>query len=151
MGVELRHTSTIGGGAGGLRADSSSPRGRLRYRRPMDVIIWHNPSCSKSRQALELLKQRGLEPTVRRYLQDPPSPEEIRSTLSKLGFEDPHGLVRKREKLNAELGVAEMTADEVIETMAEHPRLIERPVVIVGDRARIGRPTEAIEEVLPGG
>lgn len=114
----------------------------------MDVVIWHNPSCSKSRQALALLKERGLEPTVRQYLKDPPSAEELRAVIEKLGFDDPHGLVRKKEKQFAELGVAEMEGDAVVAAMAEHPKLIERPVVITDEGARIGRPTEAILDIL---
>ena len=114
----------------------------------MDVVIWHNPSCSKSRQALALLKERDLEPTVRLYLKDPPSAEELRATIEKLGFDDPQELVRKKEKQFAELGVAEMEGDAVVDAMAAHPKLIERPVVITDRGARIGRPTEAILEVL---
>lgn len=114
----------------------------------MDVVIWHNPSCSKSRQALALLKERGHEPTVRPYLKDPPSEQELRAVLKKLGAEDPRALVREKEKQYAELGVADMEGAAVVKAMAEHPRLIERPVVITDKGARIGRPTEAILEVL---
>lgn len=114
----------------------------------MDIVIWHNPSCSKSRQALELLKERGHAPTVRQYLKDPPSAAELRAVLKKLGAKDPHALVRTKEALYAELGVASMQGDAVLEAMAENPRLIERPVVITKKGARVGRPTEAILEVL---
>ncbi|HEY8432005.1 MAG TPA: arsenate reductase (glutaredoxin) [Sandaracinaceae bacterium] len=114
----------------------------------MDVVIWHNPSCSKSRQALALLKERGYEPTVRQYLKDPPTVEELRAVLKKLGAADPHALVRKKEKEYAEFGIAKLSGDAVLRALAEHPRLIERPVVITDKGARIGRPTEAILEVL---
>lgn len=114
----------------------------------MDVVIWHNPSCTKSRQALELLTERGYEPTVRQYLKDPPSEGELRAVLKKLGFRDPKELLRTKEKEYAALGVAELEGDAVVRAMAEHPRLIERPVVITKKGARIGRPTEAILEVL---
>ncbi len=114
----------------------------------MDVVIWHNPSCSKSRQALELLEERGLEPTVRRYLADPPNAKELRAVLKQMGTKDPHDLVRKREKLYGELGVADLEGPDVIAAMAENPKLIERPVVITKKGARIGRPTEAILEIL---
>ena len=114
----------------------------------MHVVIWHNPGCSKSRQALELLKQRGLEPTVRQYLLDAPSVKELEVVLKKLGLEDPRDLVRTKEKLYGELGVAELKGKKLIAAMAEHPRLIERPVVIAGEHARIGRPTEQILEIL---
>lgn len=114
----------------------------------MDVVIWHNPSCSKSRQALELLKARGLAPAVRQYLKDPPSVEELEAVLKKLGARDPLALARKKEALYAELGVASLDRAGVLAALAEHPRLIERPVVITAKGARIGRPTEAILEVL---
>ena len=114
----------------------------------MTVVIWHNPKCTKSRQALALLEERGLSPTVRRYLDDPPSAKEIRDVVRKLGLPNAHGLVRTKEALYDELGVAKMTPAQVVDTLAAHPRLIERPVVITDKGARIGRPTEAIEEVL---
>lgn len=113
----------------------------------MDVIIWHNPSCSKSRQALALLKERGLEPTVRRYLEDPPTAEELTRVVEQLGG-DARALVRKKEALYGELGASALEGEALIAAMATHPRLIERPVVITDKGARIGRPTEAILEVL---
>lgn len=138
----LREPST---GKSTVRAPGLSPLLRCA---PMNVVIWHNPSCSKSREALALLKERGYEPTVREYLKDPPSLEELRGVLKKLGARDPHALVRKKEKEYAELGVAKLEGDAVLRAMAEHPRLIERPVVITKKGARIGRPTESILEVL---
>lgn len=114
----------------------------------MDVVIWHNPRCSKSRQALALLQERGIEPTVRRYLEDPPSRDELKAVLKELGADHPRALVRTKEPLYKELGVAELDAEGVIDAMAENPRLIERPVVITKKGARLGRPTEAILEVL---
>jgi arsenate reductase len=114
----------------------------------MDVVIWHNPSCSKSRQALELLKERGYAPTVRQYLKDPPTEAELRAVLKKLGAKDPHALVRTKEALYEALDVASLRGDAVVHAMAEHPKLIERPVVITPKAARIGRPTEAILELF---
>lgn len=114
----------------------------------MSLVIWHNPSCSKSRQALALLKDKGLDPTVRQYLKDPPSAEELRAAVAALGSEDPMALVRKKEKLFKELEVGVMEGEAVIEAMAAHPRLIERPLVLTDKGARIGRPTEAILEIL---
>ena len=121
---------------------------RLLPSTPMDVVIWHNPGCSKSRQALALLEERGYAPTVRQYLKDPPSEDELRAVLRELGFEDPRALVRTKEKEYEELGGAQLEGDALVRAMAEHPRLIERPVVITKKGARIGRPTEAILEVL---
>ena len=114
----------------------------------MTVVIWHNPKCTKSRQALALLEERGLSPKVRLYLSDPPSVAEIRDVVRKLGLPDARGLVRTKEALYDELGVADMTPAKVVEALAKNPRLIERPVVITKKGARIGRPTEAIEEIL---
>lgn len=115
----------------------------------MSVILWHNPGCSTSKRALDLLRARGVEPTVRQYLKDPPSAKELRAVLKALGAKDPHALVRKRDKAYDALGVEALRGDAVIEAMAAHPSLIERPVVIVGKEARIGRPVEAILEILP--
>lgn len=114
----------------------------------MSVVIWHNPGCSTSRKALDLLRERGVEPTVRNYLKDPPSEKEIRAVLKGMGAKDPHALVRTKDKMYAPLGVAEMSGDEVIAAMAAHSSLIERPVVIAGKKARIGRPIETILEIL---
>jgi len=114
----------------------------------MSIVIWHNPKCSKSRQALALLEERGLSPKVRRYLDDPPSASEIEAVVAKLGFDDASGLVRKKEALYGELGVAGMVGAKLVETLATNPRLIERPVVISDKGARIGRPTEAVLEIL---
>ena len=116
--------------------------------RAMELVIWHNPSCSKSRQALALLEERGFAPTVRQYLLDPPSASELEVVLKKLGAKDPRALARTKEPLYEELGVATMRAEAIIAAMAENPRLIERPVVITPKAARIGRPTEAILELL---
>ena len=114
----------------------------------MSVIIWHNPKCSKSRQALALLEERGESPTVRKYLDDPPSASEIEAVVNKLGLPDPTGLVRQKEALYKELGVENMTGPKLLKVLADNPRLIERPIVITNKGARIGRPTEAVLEIL---
>ena len=114
----------------------------------MNVTLWHNPKCSKSRQALALLKERGMAPSVRLYLEDAPTAQELLEVAKALGADDVRALVRKKEPLYAELGVSDLAPEDVATTLAEHPRLIERPVVITERGARIGRPTEAILEVL---
>ena len=111
------------------------------------VEIWHNPRCSKSRQALALLEERGIEPTIVRYLDDPPTKSRIKEVVKLLGGEA-ISLVRKKEALFGELDLKDASSSKLIDAMAEHPKLIERPVVITEKGARIGRPTEAIEEVL---
>lgn len=115
----------------------------------MSVTIWHNPRCSKSRQALKLLEHQGITPTVRKYLDDPPTAAELSKVLGLLGRE-PRELMRKREAeyqaLN--LGDASKSRDELIAAMAAHPRLIERPVVLANGKAALGRPPEDVLEIL---
>lgn len=116
-----------------------------------DLTIWHNPRCSKSREALALLEADGLEVEVRRYLDAPPSAAEIAALLGKLGCA-PRALMRTKERRYAELGLAEVDDPRaLIQAMAEEPILIERPVIIRGDRAVIGRPPERARELLGGG
>lgn len=114
-----------------------------------NVTIWHNPRCSKSRQTLQLLTDRGLEPTIVEYLKTPPSAAELASVLDRLGLE-PRELMRKKEAAFSELALnnAALTRDELIAAMVEHPILIERPVVIVEDRAALGRPPENVLALL---
>lgn len=114
----------------------------------MKTIIWHNPRCSKSRQTLQLLQEHGIEPEVRLYLQDPPSRAELDRVLKALDRE-PRELMRINEPPYKELGLGEVTSRaKLIEAMVEHPALIERPVVIRGDRAALGRPPEAVLTIL---
>jgi len=115
----------------------------------MTVIIWHNPRCSKSRQGLELIEEQGIEPTVIRYLEDPPSAEELDRVLKVLGIE-PRQLMRRKEVIYKELGLNDesLSRSQLITAMSENPKLIERPVVINGRRAALGRPPEAILEIL---
>ncbi len=110
------------------------------------ITIFHNPRCSKSRQTLELLQSRGLEPRVVEYLQTPPTAAELRAILAKLG-KRPAELLREREA--AEAGVSrDLPDDALIEAMVKAPALIERPIVVRGDRARLGRPPESVLELL---
>lgn len=114
------------------------------------VRIWHNPRCSKSREAMKLLQERGVEAEVVDYLGQPPSPAGIEALLGKLGG-DPRQLVRFKEDEAKALGLSpgdERTAAEWAALLAAHPRLIERPVLEVGDRAVVGRPTERLLELL---
>lgn len=111
--------------------------------------IWHNPRCSKSRQALELLTADGAEPTVRRYLDEPPTAQELSDVLEALGMA-PWELVRRGESVFKDLGMAEWDHEPTrwIEAMVAHPILIERPVVIGDDgRAVVARPTQRIHEL----
>lgn len=113
------------------------------------VVIWHNPRCSKSRQTLKLLQENGVEPEIVEYLKTPPKPAEIKRILGMLGL-DARGLMRKKEAPYKELGLADAGKTEAVlaKTMAENPILIERPVVIQGDRAALGRPPEAVLDIV---
>ncbi|MGE4476834.1 MULTISPECIES: arsenate reductase (glutaredoxin) [Stutzerimonas] len=114
-----------------------------------DLILYHNPRCSKSRGALELLQARGMEPTIVRYLDTPPSEAELHALLAKLGL-SARQLLRTGEEEYQSLGLADtaLTDAQIIAAMARHPRLIERPILIAGDKAVIGRPPEKVLELL---
>ena len=114
-----------------------------------DVTIWHNPRCSKSRQTLELLRGRGIEPTIVEYLKTPPTEAELTHALADLGMK-PRDLMRKKESAYRELGLDDETLSEaeLVAAMASHPILIERPVVFVGRRAAVGRPPEDVLGLL---
>lgn len=110
------------------------------------LTIWHNPRCSKSRETLALLRARGLEPQVVDYQNDPPSAAEIDVVLQKLGIA-PRALMRKGEDAYADVP-SDATRTQLITAMVATPKLIERPVVIHGDKAVIGRPPEAVLAIL---
>jgi arsenate reductase len=107
----------------------------------MSVRIYHNPRCSKSRETLALLREHAVEPEIVEYLKAPPSADELRAILAQLGI-PARALLRRKETLYRELGLDDETLSEeaLIAAMAAHPRLIERPIVIDGDRAVLGRP-----------
>ncbi|MDX9739990.1 MAG: arsenate reductase (glutaredoxin) [Gammaproteobacteria bacterium] len=113
------------------------------------VTIWHNPRCSKSRAALQLLRDNGVEPEIVEYLRAPPDAATIARTLHLLGM-SPRELMRRNEPPYRELGLddAGMSDAELIEAMAANPILIERPVVVAGRKAVLGRPPERVQDVL---
>lgn len=113
-----------------------------------DITIWHNPRCSKSRQTLALIEERGLQPRVRKYLEDAPGEAEIRDALAALGLA-PIAAIRTKEPRFGELGLSRDSDPEaLIRAMAENPVLIERPVVFNGGKAVLGRPPEAVLAIL---
>lgn len=114
-----------------------------------DVTIYHNPRCSKSRQTLALLEENGITPQIRKYLEEVPSADELKSVLGKLGI-GARALLRSKEAEYAEnnLGDESLSDDQIIAVMIANPRLIERPIVVKGDQARIGRPPESVLEIL---
>jgi arsenate reductase len=115
----------------------------------MAIRIFHNPRCSKSRATLALLQERGVEPEIVLYLDNPPDAEELRSILQKLGL-TARELMRKGEAEFREQGLADesLTEDELVAAMVASPRLIERPIVLANGRAAIGRPLESVLDIL---
>lgn len=115
-----------------------------------DLTLYHNPRCSKSRGALELLEARGLTPNVVRYLETPLSAAQIKALLGKLGI-SARQLLRSGEDEYKMLQLADASLSEaqLIDAIAQHPKLMERPILEVGDKAVIGRPPENILELLP--
>lgn len=112
------------------------------------ITIWHNPKCGKSREALKLLEAKGTETTVVKYLEETPSRAEIAALLKMLGI-SARELMRTKEDLYKELGLAKVDDEEkLIDALAQHPKLIERPILIEGNRAVIGRPVEKVIEFL---
>lgn len=113
-----------------------------------DYIIWHNPRCSKSRQTLALLQDHGIEPEDVRYLETPPSKQQIKDILKKLGI-SAIDLVRRGESAFKVLALSKDASEaELIDAMSKEPVLIERPVVIHGDRAVLGRPPENVLDLI---
>ncbi len=112
------------------------------------TTIWHNPRCSKSRQTLALLQERGEDVTIRTYLDDAPSADDIRAALAALNLR-PIDITRTGEALFKELGLSKTDDDDtLIAALASHPKLIERPIVFKGDRAALGRPPETVLDIL---
>lgn len=132
----------------------AGPVAILRYSLDMDpapptVTIWHNPRCSKSRAALDLLAERGIEPGVVRYLDDAPDRADLEDVLRRLGTDDPREIIRTGEPRYRELGLAEADRDALLNALVANPILIERPIVLLGERAVIGRPPERVLDLLP--
>ena len=116
----------------------------------MDIILYHNPRCSKSRQTLALIEDRGIKPTIVEYLKTPPNHQQLDSILRGLELE-PRGLMRTKEAEYKELGLADsaLSRDHLIEAMIANPKLIERPILVVGDQIVVGRPPENALTILP--
>ena len=115
----------------------------------MSVIIYHNPRCSKSRQALSLLHEKNIDTDIVEYLKTPPTVSELKDILLKLGYK-PRQLLRKNEQIykDLELGSDGKTDDDLVNAMIDNPILIERPIIISGDQVTIGRPAESILDIL---
>lgn len=115
----------------------------------MSVTIYHNPRCSKSRATLQLLTDQNIEPKIVEYLNTPPDAITLDKLLKKLGME-PRDLMRKQEAEYKEnnLDDESLTRDQLIQAMVDHPKLIERPIVVTNNKAAIGRPPENVLDIL---
>jgi arsenate reductase (glutaredoxin) len=113
----------------------------------MATTIYHNPKCSTSRKTLGLLRDNGIEPTIVQYLKTPPTRAELVKMIKAAGI-DVRSAVRKRESLYAELNLADATDEQLLDAMAEHPILIERPFVVTGKGTRLARPIDKVREIL---
>jgi arsenate reductase (glutaredoxin) len=115
----------------------------------MTVTIYHNPRCSKSRQTLGLLRENNVEPEIVEYLKTPPDAAALERLLDMLGLE-PRDLMRKKEKEYKENDLAnpDLSREALIAAMIAHPKLIERPIVIKDEKAALGRPPEAVLDIL---
>jgi arsenate reductase len=115
----------------------------------MSITFYHNPRCSKSREALQLLRERGVEPDIIEYLENPPTQQELSRILDLLGME-PRELMRKEEPEYREAGLDDpgLTRDTLIIAMVQRPKLIQRPIVLTDGKAALGRPPQKILEIL---
>lgn len=113
------------------------------------TVIYHNPRCSKSRETLQLLEDNNIIPEVKLYLQIPPTKEELKALLIGLGMSSAQELMRKKEDTYKSLNLkSENDEDALLEAMINHPKLIERPIVVHGGKAKIGRPPESVLELF---
>jgi arsenate reductase len=112
------------------------------------VTVWHNTRCSKSRGACALLEEQGVDAEIVRYLDQPPTRDELERVMGLLGIDDPRRMMRTGEPRYRELGLRDADADTLLDAMVANPVLIERPIVIRGDRAVIARPPERLLELL---
>jgi arsenate reductase (glutaredoxin) len=115
-----------------------------------EITIYHNPRCSKSRETLALIEQQGIHPQMVLYLDTPPSVEKLKTLLQQLGFSDARQLMRTNEDLYKMLNLSDeaLTQDKLLQAMHDHPKLIERPIVVYHGKACIGRPPEQVLEIL---
>jgi arsenate reductase (glutaredoxin) len=112
-----------------------------------EARIYHNPKCSTSRKTLDLLRESGIEPEVVQYLKTPPTRSDLVKMIADAGI-DVRTAVRKRESLYAELRLADASDDELLDALAEHPILIERPFVVTAKGTRLARPIDTVREIL---
>jgi arsenate reductase (glutaredoxin) len=113
-----------------------------------EVTVYFNPGCSKCRGARDILEEQGVDATYVGYLEDAPSRDELERVMGLLGIDDPRAMMRTGESVYKDLGLAQADRDALLDAMVQHPVLIERPIVIRGDRAVIARPPEKLLDLL---
>ncbi|MEH0875557.1 arsenate reductase (glutaredoxin) [Pectobacterium cacticida] len=115
------------------------------------VTIYHNPRCSKSRETLALLQERNITPNIVLYLDTPPDAATLAQLVRQLGFSSARQLMRTKEEVYRQLALSapSLTEAQLIQAMVDNPKLIERPIVVAGGQARIGRPPEQVLDILP--
>ena len=116
----------------------------------MDVSVYFTPACSNCRTVEGILNDKGVNAEYVRYLESAPPRDDLERVLAMLGTDDPRAIVREKESVYDELGLATAGRDELLEAMTEHPILVQRPIVIKGDRAVVARPPERVLELLEG-
>ncbi len=116
----------------------------------MSVVIYHNPRCSKSRETLALLEENNIQPDVVKYLEEPLSVELLKGLFVQLGLEKVRDMMRTKEDIykSLNLGDSSVSDDDLFAAMVENPKLIERPIVVANNKARLGRPPEQVLEIL---
>ncbi len=116
---------------------------------PRDYVLWYNPRCSSCQRALALLREKGIEPELRRYLEEPPTAAELEDLLRRLGL-PAHAVARTKEDEYQVLRLSERTPhDGLVQAFVHHPRILERPILVHGDRAVVARPPERVLELVP--
>jgi arsenate reductase len=116
----------------------------------MDVSVYFKPDCTNCQTTQGLLQERGIDADYVRYLDQAPSKEELERVMGMLGTDDPRQIIREKEPVYDELGLASASRDELLDAMTKNPILIQRPIVIVGERAVVARPPERMLELLDG-
>lgn len=115
----------------------------------MEITIYHNPRCSKSRQTLALIEEAGYEPNIVKYLEDPLTASDIQTLMTRLGVGDPQEIMRKNETIYKELGLKDETDPAtLLKAIVDNPKLLERPIVVRGKKAIMGRPPENVKDLL---
>jgi arsenate reductase (glutaredoxin) len=116
----------------------------------MSVTIYHNPRCSKSRQTLALIEEKGITPTIIKYLDETPSENELKALFAKLGYASVRDMMRTKEDTYKTLALGEntVTDEQLFTAMSQNPKLIERPIVVNGEKAAMGRPPESVLDIL---